>query len=186
MIVAEVREAMAEIPTPKDGKDGRDGRDGVNGKDGTDGLNGRDGVDGKDALQVEPLQAIDFSKSYSRGTWAIHKNGLWRAYQQTDNEHGWVCVVNGLDAVDLEQNDLRSGTLTLSMSNGGRLEKSILFPGLQYRDVYREEIKYTVGDTVTFGGSLWHCNQDGVEGVKPGTVEGKDAWTLCVKKGRDK
>jgi integrin beta 3 len=54
--------------------------------------------------------------------------------------------------------------------------------GLQiYRGVFVDGKAYTPGDTVTWGGSLWHCNQP--TGSKPG--EQSKAWTLCVKRGQD-
>jgi arginine/lysine/ornithine decarboxylase len=39
---------------------------------------------------------------------------------------------------------------------------------------------YHEGNLVTHDGSMWHCNRD--TDSKPGT---SDAWTLCVKRGRD-
>lgn len=55
------------------------------------------------------------------------------------------------------------------------------FPAMIYRGVYREG-SYEKGDTVTWGGSLWHCDAEKTE-EKPG--DGSKAWTLCAKKGRD-
>jgi hypothetical protein len=55
------------------------------------------------------------------------------------------------------------------------------FPVMIYRGVYKDGQKYERGDTVTWGGSLWHCDSDTKE--KPG--EGSTTWTLCAKKGRD-
>lgn len=55
------------------------------------------------------------------------------------------------------------------------------FPVMIYRGVYKEG-QYVRGDTVTWGGSLWHC--DAVKTTeKPG--DGSMDWTLCAKKGRD-
>jgi hypothetical protein len=55
------------------------------------------------------------------------------------------------------------------------------FPVMIYRGVFKDGQKYERGDTVTWGGSLWHCDSDTQE--KPG--EGSTTWTLCAKKGRD-
>ncbi|UIK05011.1 hypothetical protein [Neorhizobium galegae] len=55
------------------------------------------------------------------------------------------------------------------------------FPVMLYRGVYKDGQEYERGDTVTWGGSLWHCDSDTHE--KPG--EGSTTWTLCAKKGRD-
>lgn len=40
--------------------------------------------------------------------------------------------------------------------------------------------KYHEGNMVTHDGSVWHCSRD--TDSKPGQ---SDAWTLCVKRGRD-
>ncbi len=50
------------------------------------------------------------------------------------------------------------------------------------KSVYREGDIYDRGDTSTWGGSLWHCQEDGVT-AKPGTDE--KSWKLAVKKGAD-
>ncbi len=55
------------------------------------------------------------------------------------------------------------------------------FPIMLYRGVYKDDQAYDRGDTVTWGGSLWHCDAETTE--KPG--EGSKSWTLCAKKGRD-
>lgn len=55
------------------------------------------------------------------------------------------------------------------------------FPVMLYRGVWREG-DYERGDTVTLGGSLWHCNAVKTA-EKPG--EASKDWTLCAKKGRD-
>ena len=39
---------------------------------------------------------------------------------------------------------------------------------------------YHEGNLVTHDGSMWHCNRE--TNSKPGE---SDAWTLCVKRGRD-
>ena len=40
--------------------------------------------------------------------------------------------------------------------------------------------KYHAGNMVTHDGSVWHCDRE--TDSKPGQ---SDAWTLCVKRGRD-
>jgi hypothetical protein len=54
-------------------------------------------------------------------------------------------------------------------------------PSQIYRGVYRPGQTYERGDTVTWGGSVWHCNEK--TSAKPG--DGSGGWTLCVKKGSD-
>lgn len=53
-------------------------------------------------------------------------------------------------------------------------------PGMTYKGVYDEAQQYERGDCVTWGGSLYHCDESTTE--KPGNGKG---WTLAVKKGRD-
>jgi hypothetical protein len=54
-----------------------------------------------------------------------------------------------------------------------------------YRGTYGKEAEvYDMGDFVTASGSLWHCNGENVKS-RPGTIEGKDDWTLVAKRGRD-
>jgi len=48
-----------------------------------------------------------------------------------------------------------------------------------YRNVYREGRTYSVGDAVTWAGSLWHCMAE--TDAKPG--EGNTSWQLAVKRG---
>jgi len=50
-----------------------------------------------------------------------------------------------------------------------------------YRDVWKEDKEYELGDFVTWAGSVWHCNAEKTQ-AKPGT---SDDWTLAVKRGRD-
>lgn len=50
-----------------------------------------------------------------------------------------------------------------------------------YRGVHADGEQYDVGNTCTFGGSLWHCN----EATKSRPGDGSAAWTLAVKRGRD-
>ncbi|EHS4321377.1 phage portal protein, partial [Escherichia coli] len=48
--------------------------------------------------------------------------------------------------------------------------------------VFRAGETYHPGDTVTWGGSLWHCNS--MTGDKPGEAH-SSGWTLAAKRGRD-
>ncbi|MBD9640745.1 hypothetical protein IB277_31090 [Ensifer sp. ENS07] len=73
-------------------------------------------------------------------------------------------------------------TVLLSFERGEQSFKVELgIPVMIYRGVHREGT-YRKGDTVTWGGSLWHCDADE-------TTEKPDSsakhWTLAAKKGRD-
>jgi hypothetical protein len=154
------------------------------GNDGADGAPGVNGTDGRDALHLEILPAINAEKSYPRNTYAKHSGGLWRSFETTHGMKGWECIVNGVAGVEYEpsEEDPRVlGAKTL-MSDGASSSVVIRVPAMMYRGVYREGETYEHGDTVTWGGSLWHAGA-GVEG-KPGEP-GAKGWTLAAKRGRD-
>src|SRR5690606_14210198 len=55
-------------------------------------------------------------------------------------------------------------------------------PAMIYRGVYQEGREYEQGDTVTWGGSLWHCDAEKTAEKPDGA---KKHWTLAAKRGRD-
>lgn len=167
-----------------DGKDGRNGSDGSDGKDGRDGRDGRDGIDGRDASDLDVLPAIDFAKVYGRGTLASHRGGLWRAFTNTDGEHGWACIVDGVDGIAIEAEE-RGFVISITRSTSAVQTYRCGLPVMIYRGVYEYGRRYEVGDVVTFGGSAWHCNAP--TGAKPDehTDDPVKPWTLAVKRGRD-
>lgn len=142
----------------------------------------RDGEDGRDALALEILPFIDEGKSYPRGSYATHKGGLWRAYEKTHSMRGWECVVDGVAGIEIDRTDQRHFTLTVNRSSGGSETKSFDVPVMLYRGVFKSGDEYLPGDTVTWGGSLWHCDEK-TQG-KPGEP-GSTGWTLAAKRGRD-
>lgn len=86
----------------------------------------------------------------------------------------------GFDDMTLEMADEK--TIRLVFERGSeRKEKTFAIPAMIYRGVYSEAKEYTAGDMVTWGGSLWHCNEK--TGLAP--KEDNAAWTLAAKKGRD-
>lgn len=156
-----VKDAVAEMPKPEDGDPGEDG---------------------KDALQLEILPMIDAEKAYPRGTYAIHQGGLWRSYQKTTGMNGWECLVDGISDIDITQADERNFTVTAIKSSGDKTEKTFSVPVMIYRDIFKDGEKYLPGDSVTWGGSVWYCNE--ATGDKPGE-DGSKGWKLAVKRGRD-
>lgn len=156
-----VKDAVAEMPKPDDGEPGEDG---------------------KDALQLEILPSIDLEKAYQRGTYAIHQGGLWRSYQKTTGMKGWECLVDGISDIDITQRDERNFTVTAIKSSGEKTEKTFSVPVMIYRDIFKDGEKYFPGDSVTWGGSVWYCNE--ATGDKPGE-DGSKGWKLAVKRGRD-
>lgn len=156
-----VKDAVAQMPKARDGDNGEDG---------------------KDALQLEIIPEIVTDKSYPRGSYAIHSGGLWRSYQKTAGMNGWECLVDGIDAIDISQDDERHFTVVATKSSGEKTEKTFSVPVMIYRDIFKEGNKYYPGDSVTWGGSVWYCHQE--TGDKPGE-DGSKGWKLAVKRGRD-
>lgn len=73
-------------------------------------------------------------------------------------------------------------TITIRWARGDvKAERAIKIPAMLYRGVYVVGKVYERGDVVTWGGSLWHANDETT--TRPG--DGAPAWTLAVKRGRD-
>lgn len=143
---------------------------------------GKDGDDGRDALQLEILPGIDEATSYQRGTYATHNGGLWRSFQKTQGMYGWECIVDGIASVDVGQDGERNFTVSVLRAGGHSDRKTFSVPVMLYRGVFKIGETYQPGDTVTWGGSLWHC--DACSSDKPGEI-GSKGWTLAAKRGRD-
>ncbi|EBP9658580.1 phage gp6-like head-tail connector protein [Salmonella enterica subsp. enterica] len=156
-----VREAVTLLPPPEPGRDGEDGRD---------------------ALSLEILPFIDEGKSYPRGSYATHNGGLWRAYEKTHGMRGWECLVDGVAGIDIQHSEQRTFTLTVNRTSGTSETKSFDVPVMIYQGVFKSGQEYLPGDTVTWGGSLWHCDDRTQD--KPGEA-GSKGWTLAAKRGRD-
>ena len=90
---------------------------------------------------------------------------------------------DGFNLEDFDASVMDDGRTVLLSFTGQAMDYKVElgFPVMLYRGVYKDSQSYERGDTVTWGGSLWHCDQDTAE--KPG--DGSKAWTLCAKKGRD-
>ena len=175
-----VTAAVGEIPVPRDGKD----YDPAVLKQAVD-----DAVaalppaqDGRDALQLEIQPFIDEGKSYPRGSYATHNGGLWRAYEKTHGMRGWECIVDGVSDVDISMNGQRNFIVTVNRASGASEKKYFDIPAMVYRGVFKSGDEYLPGDTVTWGGSLWHCDEQTQD--KPGEA-GSKGWTLAAKRGRD-
>lgn len=190
MIQELVRNAVAEIPAPKDGKDFDPSMlkqlveqavsDAVSAMPAAE--PGKDGADGRDALTLEVLPFIDEEKSYPRGSYATHNGGLWRAYEKSHGMRGWECLVDGVAGIDIQHSEQRTFTLTVNRTSGTSETKSFDVPVMIYQGVFESGQEYLPGDTVTWGGSLWHCDEQTQD--KPGEA-GSKGWTLAAKRGRD-
>ncbi len=159
-----VSEALAALPAPEPAQPGKPG------------------VDGKDALQIEILPGIDEEKSYPRGSYATHNGGLWRTFEKTSGLRGWECLVDGVAGIDIKQDNQRSFSITVMRASGASETKTFDTPVMIYRGVFKSGEAYLPGDTVTWGGSLWHCDESTAD--KPGEI-GSSGWTLATKRGRD-
>ncbi|EFK0133598.1 phage portal protein, partial [Escherichia coli] len=180
MLEQMVKEAVSHIPVPRDG---RDYDPDVLQKAVLDAVRALPAPqDGRDATALEIIPAIDDQKSFPRGTYATHQGGLWRAYEKTHGMRGWECLVDGVADIDVSMTGERSFTVVVRQSSGQRTEKTFSLPVMLYRGVFRAGETYHPGDTVTWGGSLWHCNS--MTGDKPGEAH-SSGWTLAAKRGRD-
>lgn len=170
------------------GPQGKDGPPGLPGEPGRDGRDGQKGEPGRDALQIDILPAIDPARSYPRSTYAQFGGGIVRSTRTTDpipdggllTDAGWSFVVRGISMLDMRQLDERNFEFSALFNDGTVEKKSFTIPAQIYRGVHSEGKPYERGDTVTWAGSLWHCETPTDE--RPG--EG-GAWRLAVKRGRD-
>lgn len=166
------------------GERGEKGENGIDGKDGAPGERGEkgeNGINGRDALQLDILPAIDEGKSYPRGTFARHANGLWRSAGDTQGMRNWECIVAGIATLMPEQRDERTMVIKMGLSGGEVIEHPVTFMHPLDRGVFKEGAEYLRGDGVTWGGSWFIAQKDAPEG-KPGD---SDSWRLAVKRGRD-
>lgn len=163
------QKAVSALPAPKDGVGmagaliDRDGGLVVTLSDGTtrdlgpvvgkDGAPGNPGSDGQDG-----------------------KDGIGRDGRDgKDGRDGF-----GFDDLDVIRDGARG--FVFRFARGSEVKQfPFTIPVLIYRGVFREGDEYQPGDTVTWAGSLWHCDEETKE--KPG--DGQKAWTLAAKRGRD-
>lgn len=180
VLQAMVDDAVGTIPVPRDG---RDYDPDVLRKAVLEAVSALPAPqDGRDATALEILPAIDDQKSFPRGTYATHQGGLWRAYEKTHGMRGWECLVDGVADIDVSMTGERLFSVVVRQSSGQCTEKTFSLPVMLYRGVFRAGETYHPGDTVTWGGSLWHCNS--MTGDKPGEAH-SSGWTLAAKRGRD-
>ncbi|TGT76719.1 MULTISPECIES: hypothetical protein [unclassified Mesorhizobium] len=90
---------------------------------------------------------------------------------------------DGLSIEDFKMEYDGERTFAFSFARGAT-KKTFPFkmPVMIYRGVYKEGQAYEKGDTVTWGGSLWHCDTDGTNDKPDGSTK---SWTLASKRGRD-
>jgi hypothetical protein len=170
-----VSEAVAAIPKPKDGEDGISVT-----------------VD-----DVAPLLTELVEKAVSARP--VPKDGVGLAGALIDRQGDLIITLTdgtakslgrvdgrpgidglGFDDLAVEHDGERGVKLKFSR-DGVTKEFGLILPAVIYRGVYEEGRAYERGDTVTWGGSLWHANEE--TSVKP--ADNNKSWTLAVRKGRD-
>lgn len=159
LIAAEVERRVSEVPKAKDGESGIDGKDGVS-------IAGAF-IDREGSLTI----TLSNGEVKSLGP-VVGKDG-------DPGKPGR----DGFSLDDFDASLMDDGRTILLSFVGKEMDYKVelAFPAMVYRGVFNDGKTYVRGDTVTWGGSLWHCESETAD--KPG--EGAKAWTLCAKKGRD-
>ena len=193
----------------KDGVDGKDGAAGKDGKDGIDGMHGLPGPQGETGEKGIPGDDGAPGKDGKDGTGLagafIDRGGFLVLTLSSGEVVRLDCVVgkdgadglpgkegkngkdgkdgrDGLGFEDIIIEDDGKQSITIKFIRGDTtIERKVTFPVLVYCGVYEEGKEYQKGNCVTWGGSLYHCNEMTVE--KPGS--GSKDWTLAVKRGAD-
>jgi hypothetical protein len=92
-----------------------------------------------------------------------------------------------LNAADFQRSEY-DGDRNLVLRFGpesAAVELPIRLPIPIYRGVYDEARTYEPADVVTFGGHVWIAKRDTNARPSDLLTEGKSAWTLMAKRGRD-
>jgi hypothetical protein len=120
----------------------------------------------------------------TRSTWAALKDDLTATRERLAVVEVRQPIAaspgDGLGDLRVEHDGERTFTITCVRGADVTSLGSFTIPIPLYRDVWTEGRTYEPGDSVTSGGSEWHCRATTTG--KPGACQ---AWTLKVKKGRD-
>lgn len=174
----QVADAVAEIPPAEKGEKGDPGEAGEKGEAGEPGRDGKDGRGVKELLIDRDgilIATMDDGEMKSLGP-VIGKDGR----DGIDGQKGDP----GKDGFNLEDFTIDCGSdsrsYVLKFERGDmRHEYELTFPVPVYCGVFKQGQAYEPGDLVTWGGSLWHCEEKTMEKPEAGP------WKLAVKKGRD-
>jgi integrin beta 3 len=209
---ADGRDGVDGLP----GADGKDGADGLPGKDGEPGAPGEPGRDGIDGAPGERgLDGSPGADGVGLAGAVLGRDGQL-VVTLTNGETRELGVVvgkdgiNGRDGIDGKAGvDGERGAPGFSLASfdvvlkddGRTIEfvfedgetryvRELAMPTMIYRGVFKDGNEYERGDTVTFGGSLWHCNGGEAQGERAGPTKDKPGeaskhWTLAAKRGRD-
>jgi hypothetical protein len=193
-----IKEVLAMIPTPADGKDGmagapgKDGRDGVDGHkglDGKDGLAGTNGEDGKDgqpgADGAKGLDGLGLAGAMIDRDGALQitlTSGEVKNLGPVVGRNG----VDGKDGLSLDGFELEylpeSHEIALKATAAGRV-KQLRYPagGIRPAGYWREGTKAVAGEAWVHDGSLWIAKSP--TAAKPESRS--DDWIIAARKGRD-
>lgn len=178
-------EIKALIPAPIAGEKGERGEKGEDGKDGINGENGIpiDGAPGRDALEIEPLSEIDFTRSYARRTYAMHRGGLWICRRSLPGAESWECVQDGIADLAFDETDnIRTLALSVETSSGRKVNLAKRIPMLIFKGVWTAG-EFDLGDVVQRDGSMWHAKK--TTAAEPGILDANRDWQLLIKRGQD-
>lgn len=202
-----IEEQVALFPRAKDGIDGAPGRDGLDGKDGLNGIDGERGIpgerglDGKDGVGLAGATINrDGSLVLTTSDGRSHELGSVVGKDGRDGRDGVDGLEgksgsdgldgkpgrDGVDGLGFDDLDLiydGAKGFTFKWSRGDKVvERHFTVPVVTYRGTFKSGEEYTPGDMVTWGGSVWHCDEP--TAAKPDSVDQK-SWTLAVKRGQN-
>ncbi|EHM01151.1 collagen triple helix repeat protein [Acetobacteraceae bacterium AT-5844] len=179
-----------EAPPGPPGRDGDNGADGAPGKDGgpgergpegpqgVPGRDGRDGAPGRDGERGPPGEKGERGEPGPPGERGSEGPEGPAGADGKDGRDGQ----DGLGFDDLEVVQAGERGFTFRFARGEQVKAfTFSLPVMIYRGVFREGETYHRGDTVTWAGSLWHCDAETAD--KP--AEAVKSWTLAAKRGRD-
>ena len=163
--IASFVEAHIKANPPAPGKDGRDGNDGV-------GLAGA-------LLDNHGHLVVTLTDGSVKTLGVVVGRDGNDGNDGRDGERGAA----GLSLTEFDS-DIRDGgrTLVLSFEDGETKHTAEhQLDTMIYRGAYKVGQTYQPGDTVSFGGQLFHCNAETLAKPEDGVTD----WTLCSRRGRD-
>lgn len=174
-VKALVEEAVAALPPAEKGEPGPEGPQGPVGEKGAD---GRDGKDGRDGVGLaDALIDADGRLVLTMTDGTTKALGVVKGADGRDGEPGKTFTLDDFEVVPMDERTIKMGFVYGEVMHSFELE----FPVPIYRGRFQIGEKYARGDLATWGGHLWHCDED--RGKKPDEPE--SGWTLAVKRGRD-
>ncbi|MBZ9759489.1 hypothetical protein LB553_01130 [Mesorhizobium sp. CA8] len=172
LVIRHAERILAGWERPKDGVPGEKGSDG---RDGEQGPAGRDGKDG--------LDAVEFLRDANGHLIVTMSNGKTRDLGEVNGKDGAPGApgkdgIDGVGFADMDMVETDEGVF-LRFTRGD-VVKDWRLPVPRYCGIYSAGKSYYVGDSVTWGGSLWIAQEPTTD--KPDSGKG---WKLAVKRGAD-